>query len=740
MLFDPDRALVLRFAHGASHIKDAEDSPCISVDFTSAMRGRSGTSDTDDSSFVDTPATVSSMGSLGSSVTVSPFLPVPSSQLKRLKDDDEISEFSLDMDASLTPIDENSSTYRRIFGVTGTAGTGPGTGPGTGFSNMVSPTGRSVGRQSLGGRPPKSGGGGGGTGTQNRLSEGEGVATLSGRGADKTTLQKVFDMEEVTGSEWTGDEGDTEVQTPVPNRHSYSNNNNNIGGRTGGGAPATAMKGLTPATRIAHTPAGTLQPKSHAKLPPDSGASNRTADSDPWQWDTPGATPTATATPMDHFYTAKSTAPLGAGSSPTQLRVKPDRTIDAEVSDWWAPTIRSDLDAEGGVGDGADDCDTNSSLSPTVAIPTTPAAVSTAVDASTGSKPRVEFSISMNESTLLDVKGPIRADHSILKKSKSIENLGASATPVPVSPTSPTSPRLRSLRRSPSTTGSDAGDSVNEGDDSSSVGAGSARSRLSLRRSLSTRTPGAAGSPRAGSVRRSSSFSSVTSDGIGIQKPPTPERQVGKFLALLAAGNASAARKFLVDSQAEAESGLGTACPRITKGEATALLLKCADDLEALIEPYETISFLVDEFGADVNATDPTGRNPVLMLPSNALLGRFLVKRGCDVLAVDNTGACALSDAFEYGQNWLYETFLQCGEEEKLLASGDAGRIKKYVMCLIVGGLGSSAAEIMTRCGVEILPHTATELMVTCKGNFDNMKEPVETFELLDKLGAQTDC
>jgi hypothetical protein len=35
---------------------------------------------------------------------------------------------------------------------------------------------------------------------------------------------------------------------------------------------------------------------------------------------------------------------------------------------------------------------------------------------------------------------------------------------------------------------------------------------------------------------------------------------------------------------------------------------------------------------------------------------------------------------------------------------------------------------------VTITPDEALELMDQCKGNFDNMKEPVETFELLERI------
>jgi len=75
---------------------------------------------------------------------------------------------------------------------------------------------------------------------------------------------------------------------------------------------------------------------------------------------------------------------------------------------------------------------------------------------------------------------------------------------------------------------------------------------------------------------------------------------------------------------------------------------------------------------------------------------------------------------------------------ELLLAlDGDKSIIKRYVTGLILVGYGIKAGQIISTGHVEYTPDEATELLSSCSGNFSQMHEPMETFELLERLGAE---
>jgi len=174
--------------------------------------------------------------------------------------------------------------------------------------------------------------------------------------------------------------------------------------------------------------------------------------------------------------------------------------------------------------------------------------------------------------------------------------------------------------------------------------------------------------------------------------------------------------------------------------EATILLLRCVDDPDSLIQPLETVRVLVEHLHADVNAKDAFGRTVMMSLFTNEEIGRYILQMGGDVLICDSEGASALSMSMDYGIDWMLEAFIDCKHEERLLEEGDAVRIHHYVTCLIMGGHAAKARHWLSRCPPPlcvITPEEATDLWSVCVDNMDNLKEALETFELLkNELGA----
>jgi hypothetical protein len=175
----------------------------------------------------------------------------------------------------------------------------------------------------------------------------------------------------------------------------------------------------------------------------------------------------------------------------------------------------------------------------------------------------------------------------------------------------------------------------------------------------------------------------------------------------------------------------------ITSEEATALLLKCCNtDPEEIKEPLETIVLLVDLLGADVNARDADGMTPLHSLFSQPLLGRFILSRGGDVLAKNADGDSVLDLCAEYGYDWILPAFEARGEEEKLLEN--PSRAKDYAISLITKwGMGGKVAEMLADDLVVITADEALEMLDTLQGRFDELKQPIETFELLESLALQ---
>ena len=171
-------------------------------------------------------------------------------------------------------------------------------------------------------------------------------------------------------------------------------------------------------------------------------------------------------------------------------------------------------------------------------------------------------------------------------------------------------------------------------------------------------------------------------------------------------------------------------CPKI----ATDVLLQCVDDPESLKEPLETLIVLVDTLGADVNAVDAShdGRTVLAAVFNVPLMGRILLMRGADPLMCDSHGSdSALQLCLEYDCDWMLSAMDAC----KFADSLKIDRLKEYCRQFIMGGYGSRVQRYSEKAG--FTPDEATELMVSCKDRFQDMADPMGTFEALEKLGAR---
>lgn len=171
----------------------------------------------------------------------------------------------------------------------------------------------------------------------------------------------------------------------------------------------------------------------------------------------------------------------------------------------------------------------------------------------------------------------------------------------------------------------------------------------------------------------------------------------------------------------------------ISPEEATKLLLECIDNIEQVNEPLEKMMMLVDKLGADVNAChEDTKSTPLHSLFNHPVLGRFILSRGADILAKDSNGDSPLSLCLEYGYDWIVPAFVANEGESRLKDNQE--KTKEYAILLLVGGYASRVNDLLEEGIITITGEEALALLESNQSRYSELVEPVETFELLEKI------
>eukprot|EP01036_Dinobryon_divergens_P022653 gene22653-30933_t len=199
---------------------------------------------------------------------------------------------------------------------------------------------------------------------------------------------------------------------------------------------------------------------------------------------------------------------------------------------------------------------------------------------------------------------------------------------------------------------------------------------------------------------------------------------------------------YIRDGEIERAKPIILKCNRsllISRIKPTQLLLHYSGDASLLSNPWNTFAILIDMLNADVNTTDANGRTPLHHMIMQPEIGSLLLVRGANILLCDDSGMCPLSLSLNHSQDWLLNNFEACGREAYLLEQGSSDELFRYTTYLILAGYSTKARNVIELGRVVITADDATALMSSCMGNFENMKEPVETYELLEALGARMD-
>lgn len=229
------------------------------------------------------------------------------------------------------------------------------------------------------------------------------------------------------------------------------------------------------------------------------------------------------------------------------------------------------------------------------------------------------------------------------------------------------------------------------------------------------------------------------------------------------------------DAPANSKSGYpwGELAKVLTTAQATELLLQVCDNTDSLAEDLETFVLLIDVFGADVNAHSVDGQTPLSLVFMNSIIGKHLLSRDADIFALDvsaeepndengnDYSSCPLAMCLEYGYDWLVESYLFCGEDKLFSKTVPKDSLsidtsdhtqwrnrKTYVTLLLTYGWANQVNRIIQTYGgewtgslnrlLQVTVAEAQELLLKCQQcDFENMKDAVETVELLEQLGAQ---
>lgn len=166
-----------------------------------------------------------------------------------------------------------------------------------------------------------------------------------------------------------------------------------------------------------------------------------------------------------------------------------------------------------------------------------------------------------------------------------------------------------------------------------------------------------------------------------------------------------------------------------------------------LMQRYQTVLFLIDEAVMDVDVVCEDGGAQAAHDGRSALhyavaehaesFGRQLIRRGANIFLVNQAGESPLSLAMKSSQvAWLMEEFQAAGEEEMLAASGSDADKLQYISFFVLSGVAAKVKALLATGRFTLSSSQATTLLNACKGNFEQMEDPVDTFELLMSLDA----
>jgi hypothetical protein len=207
-----------------------------------------------------------------------------------------------------------------------------------------------------------------------------------------------------------------------------------------------------------------------------------------------------------------------------------------------------------------------------------------------------------------------------------------------------------------------------------------------------------------------------------------------QFQAYVLQGDAANARLILRNYSTTNRNNL-----LVDANEATDLMIQLFSTRSQHLN-VDIVKLLVDGLNANINGMELlSGRRPLhyTIDLNHAEIGSYLIARGADVFAQDNTGSCPLVMSLNNHLTWLLQAYEESGMQSKLLTSNNnSTQIADFTSYLVLAGYSKHVSSLLKAGLITITSEEATALLTSCHGNFENMLEPIDMFELLESLGA----
>ena len=220
-------------------------------------------------------------------------------------------------------------------------------------------------------------------------------------------------------------------------------------------------------------------------------------------------------------------------------------------------------------------------------------------------------------------------------------------------------------------------------------------------------------------------------------QPSNPEFSLSEVKDMVLRGDAEGLNALFESGPLGSRSLRAVITPPMTETAASQLFMNVCREPNNVKEPKETLIILVKDFRADVNFVGPDGKSGLVALLLQPELATVVINLGGSILKKGKMTACPLSICLELSDqgildgDWVIDAF----ERSNNFNSMSPADAREYFTILIQAGRHIAAARLVGLNRIQISGDDASKLMKQC--NFEAMKDSLETYELLERLGGQ---
>ena len=245
------------------------------------------------------------------------------------------------------------------------------------------------------------------------------------------------------------------------------------------------------------------------------------------------------------------------------------------------------------------------------------------------------------------------------------------------------------------------------------------------------------GTPSFSPLVASSSSSTPVQDMTPIQSDRPIEISLSDLKGMLLKGDVDSINE-LFDGNVHGCRNLRVAInPEFTVIAASQLFMQLCREPASMKNPKETFIILVKDFHVDVNYVSTDGKSGLIALLLQPELAKVIINLGGSVLQKGSMTACPLSISLELADqgilddDWVVDAF----ERSNSFNSISRGDAMEYFSVLIKCGRHHAAERLVASKRVQVSASDASKIMKEC--NFETMKDSLECYELLERLGGQ---